>query len=84
MSTSGFQIRDYLLDANQGKPGLDTAIAFIVIGIVFVGLKLLARAVTRTRPGWDDYLLLPTLLVFVGECASMICTSFPECGKARS
>ena len=62
------------VQANQGYPAQACAIAFIAIAVCFSSLKVLARAVTRTRLGWDDWLLIPSLVSFLVECATIICT----------
>ena len=34
----------------------------MVLGPIFVGLRWYTRVSTKAKLGWDDYLILPTLL----------------------
>ena len=48
------------------------ATAFIVINIFFVGLRYVARYVSKTPIGLDDYLMIPGLIGGVALCAISI------------
>ena len=63
------------------KQWMNVAIAFLVLSLVFVGLRLLARKLARNAHwGWDDYLILgPALLSNVAVCGSAICE---QCGDS--
>ncbi|ESZ91059.1 hypothetical protein SBOR_8553 [Sclerotinia borealis F-4128] len=44
-----------------------TVIAFMVLGIVFVSLRLFARYVSGSRMGIDDILILPAIVCYLGQ-----------------
>lgn len=46
----------------------DVAIAFIVIDVVFVGLRYVSQWVGRKPMGLDGWLMLPALLANLGIC----------------
>lgn len=52
-----------------GYQVIAVAISFIVLETVFVVLRSLARRKTLSPLGWDDYLIVPALVVNLGMCA---------------
>lgn len=50
--------------AKDGKQVLSTAIVFLVLDVVAVGLRLLAKSKTKHRFALDDLFMLLTLVVF--------------------
>lgn len=51
------------------------AIVFLVLSVVFVSLRILARKLApKAYWGWDDYLIIgPALLSNIAVCVSAIC-----------
>ena len=47
---------------------VNTAIAFIVLEIVLVALRFWVRRAHRSKFGWDDYLILPSLAFCISLC----------------
>ncbi|MCJ1246592.1 hypothetical protein MMC30_003801 [Trapelia coarctata] len=60
------------LQEDIGYQAFGCAVAFIVLEILTVGLRYFARYITKTRPGWDDWLILPCLFFSVAVCALVI------------
>lgn len=58
-----------------GYQVIGVAIAFMVLETVFVILRSLARRKTLSPLGWDDYLIIPALVVNLGMCAHGISQS---------
>ncbi|KAL8898239.1 MAG: hypothetical protein Q9207_006803 [Kuettlingeria erythrocarpa] len=58
---------EYLREYSGGTL-IAVAIAFIVLDLLFVGLRELARHRTKATWGWDDYLILPALVVNISLC----------------
>ena len=54
---------------------VQVASAFIATSICCVSLRFIARKVSRTRLGADDYLTIPAALLVVASCALAICKS---------
>lgn len=65
-SSSGF------VDENIGYQAFSCAIAFIVIEVSVVALRVFTRILTHTRFGWDDALIIPSLLFAVSTCGIII------------
>lgn len=56
----------------------NSSIAFIVINVVFVGLRfysVLALRAKKLSLTWDDWLLVPAALAMCATCASSFCSS---------
>jgi len=68
------QLTPEYCQADIGYQASRCAIAFIVIDLLTVGLRFLARHITKTRLGWDDRLLLPALCAILGVCVVVIDT----------
>ena len=59
-------------DDHIGNKLTTLAICFIVIEAVLVALRFLARHITKTSWGLDDFLILPALLCCWGVCIHSI------------
>lgn len=75
MDPRGSPSPEYLREYSGGTL-IAVAIVFIVLGLLFVGLRELARHRTKAAWGWDDYLVVPALVVNIGLCVHGIGT-FP-------
>ena len=51
------------LEEYQGGSLLATSILFIVVDILFVGLRIWSRRLASTPLGWDDFLIPPALIM---------------------
>lgn len=63
MSRSPEYLREY-----SGGTLIAVSVVFIVLDLFFVGLRELARHRTKATWGWDDYFILPALVVNIGLC----------------
>lgn len=58
---------------------LGTAIAFIVVSILFVAVRFYARSLTRAHLGLDDFMTVLSLMICIGLSVNQICgTSLTE------
>ncbi|KAI4280545.1 MAG: hypothetical protein L6R38_004369 [Xanthoria sp. 2 TBL-2021] len=62
----GFSSPD--LHAYRGGHLILVATVFIVLDLLFVTLRELARRRTKANYGWDDYLIIPALVMNLGLC----------------
>ncbi|KAF4636426.1 hypothetical protein G7Y89_g1666 [Cudoniella acicularis] len=60
------------LEQNIGNHLTNTAIAFIVIDTVFVGLRIWARRFSKSAFGWDDLLVVLGLVFCIGTAVTCI------------
>ncbi len=76
MGPGGSRSSEYLREYS-GDALVAVAVVFIVLDLLFVGLRELARYRTKAAWGWDDYLIFPALIVNIGLCVHGIGTLFP-------
>ena len=57
----------------QGDRLLATSIAFIIVDVLFVTLRIYSRRLAGTTRSWDDYLIPPALVFNIGVCIVGIC-----------
>ena len=50
------------LAEDKGYLVMAIAITFIVVDVIFTLLRFTARRISKVSFGWDDYLLIPSLL----------------------
>jgi hypothetical protein len=50
----------------------NVAIAFIILEVFFVGMRYLAQRLGRKPWGWDDWVMLPALILCLGVNASTL------------
>ncbi|KAL8723938.1 MAG: hypothetical protein Q9166_008214 [cf. Caloplaca sp. 2 TL-2023] len=60
------------LDADTSGRLIGVSAAFIVLEILFVVLREIARRKTSSEYGWDDYLIVPALVTNIGMCIQSI------------
>ena len=73
-SSSGSQsLPPQYLEAYIGHELVVVAVMFIVLDFICVTLRISARHLSKARPGLDDYLVVPSLILCVAVCA--ICIS---------
>lgn len=73
MDPGGSRSPKYLSEYSGGIL-IAVAIVFIVLEVLFVGSRELARYRTKAAWGWDDYLVLPALTVNISLCVHGIGT----------
>ena len=56
------------LEAYSGGRLVAVAALFIVLDLLFVALREVARYLTKATWGWDDYFLVPALVTNLGVC----------------
>jgi hypothetical protein len=67
----------------NGSQLVGTSIAFLILNPIFVGLRFYARHTTKAKTGYDDYLVIPALVINmildisnIGEILTIIAASF--------
>jgi len=59
----------------RGQVVQGVAITFIVLELIAYALRLVARRINRVPFGWDDALMIPSLLTNLGICIAVLCRS---------
>ena len=55
-----------------GNQVIAVAITFGVLECFFVALRFLARRINKSSPGWDDFLIIPSLVANLSQCSLSI------------
>ena len=66
------QAQELILAEYNGYHLRNVAIAFIVLEVFFVGLRYVARYISRAPTGLDDIFMIPSLITNLGLCALAI------------
>lgn len=72
MSTQPHLSPEYIAEYSGGKL-IALSISLIVIIVFFVSLRFYSRWLSKTKYGLDDYLVLLSLVLLVGESGLAIC-----------
>lgn len=48
------------------------AIIFIILGTLFTVIRFITRKMQKIRIGWDDWLIIPALILMLAMCINMI------------
>lgn len=73
MSGSSSLSPEYV-SAYSGKQLIAVAVAFVPIILIFVSLRFYSRHLSGTKWGLDDYLILASVILQIGDSAATICT----------
>jgi hypothetical protein len=72
----------YLAEYKGGQL-IATSVIFIVLDIIFFGLRLYARKIKEAPADLDDWFLWPALIVNLAVCLEAICTNSPLAQSLR-
>lgn len=77
MHVSNMNVTDK--DPQYVQQSISVAIAFLVLSIIFVVSRFTAREIFKKTPwNWDDYMIIPALLLNVALQINGICMCYVE------